>query len=280
MSKQCPNCQSLMREEATFCPACGTKTTPQKPAETLPDIKPSGKKKVLLITGIACAFVVFAAAAFLYFFNNKAGKPAPAETPGTAVHNGELSRPALVELATPSPSPVSLDTESIIESIRTRYYAAQDEMHTYKIETNASLKKYFCPAGTLARVDTPNAGGGGDSYYYDNGSLYFVFSYYGTTEHRFYFDNGRLVRWIYSPAPAEEVYESAEAHPDFTYWESQLLTQSATHNADVRYRVRPSAEDAAGQIGAYVEFENAKNAADAKPGYKVYDMYGTLIYEP
>lgn len=46
------------------------------------------------------------------------------------------------------------------------------------------------------------------------------------------------------------------------------------------YRVRKSAADAASQIGAYSVLDNAKKAADVNYGYKVFDMNGTLIYEP
>lgn len=276
MQKRCTICQTPIREDAAFCPACGAKAMAADPA---PAVQATPQRSVLPFVIIAIVFAILLAAAAVYYFTHKPEEAAPAETPG-AVRSEEKAAPVRVELATPTPSPVLRNTEAVIESIRTRYYAAQDEMHTYKTETNGNLTKYYAPTGTLARVDTPNANGGGDSYYYDNGSLYFVFSYYGTTEHRFYFENGRLVRWIYTPAPAEAVYESAEAHPDFALWESRLLTQSETHSAAVRYRVRKTADDAAGQIGAYAEFENAKNTADANPGYAVYDMYGTLIYAP
>lgn len=52
-------------------------------------------------------------------------------------------------------------------------------------------------------------------------------------------------------------------------------TQEATKEI---YRVRESWENEASQIGAFYEIENAKNAADTKAGYGVYDAGGKLVY--
>ena len=51
-------------------------------------------------------------------------------------------------------------------------------------------------------------------------------------------------------------------------------------NSDVikYYRVRKGWGDAASQLGAYFEFDNAKVMADKHPGYKVYDWNGKQIY--
>ncbi len=45
------------------------------------------------------------------------------------------------------------------------------------------------------------------------------------------------------------------------------------------YRVRKAWSDAASQIGAYTELENAKKEVDKRVGYKVYDSKGTKVYE-
>ena len=44
------------------------------------------------------------------------------------------------------------------------------------------------------------------------------------------------------------------------------------------YRVRKAWSDSKSQIGAYRILANAKNAADAHPGYSVYDPDGTAVY--
>lgn len=57
---------------------------------------------------------------------------------------------------------------------------------------------------------------------------------------------------------------------------------STPSSGSINYRVRKSADDASSQIGAYKELANAKQAADGKKneGYKVFDINGTLIYDP
>lgn len=53
---------------------------------------------------------------------------------------------------------------------------------------------------------------------------------------------------------------------------------SSSTQTDVKYRVRKSANDAASQIGAFVDINNAKALADKNSGYKVFDMSGNLVY--
>jgi N-acetylmuramoyl-L-alanine amidase len=49
---------------------------------------------------------------------------------------------------------------------------------------------------------------------------------------------------------------------------------------DVWYRVRKTWADADSQIGAFHEIEGAKELADSKEGYKVFDENGKVVYEP
>lgn len=46
------------------------------------------------------------------------------------------------------------------------------------------------------------------------------------------------------------------------------------------YRVRKTWEDSKSQIGAFKILGNAKNCADANPGYKVFDASGMVVYAP
>lgn len=44
------------------------------------------------------------------------------------------------------------------------------------------------------------------------------------------------------------------------------------------YRVRKTWEDSASQIGAFSNLQNAKDCADANPGYSVFNSSGVKIY--
>lgn len=83
---------------------------------------------------------------------------------------------------------------------------------------------------------------------------------------------------------------TASSHADVMHWFPKHAKSMDTFRSDVKallskygtalYLVRKSAEDAASQIGAYEELENAAVEADENPGYKVFDTNGNLIYEP
>jgi N-acetylmuramoyl-L-alanine amidase/LysM repeat protein len=49
---------------------------------------------------------------------------------------------------------------------------------------------------------------------------------------------------------------------------------------EVWYRVRKTWADASSQIGAFHDVEGAKELADSKEGYKVFDEKGKVVYEP
>lgn len=50
----------------------------------------------------------------------------------------------------------------------------------------------------------------------------------------------------------------------------------------ISYRIRKTADDSSTQIGAFSDLERAKAFAKshATDGYKVYDMYGNIVFEP
>lgn len=61
-----------------------------------------------------------------------------------------------------------------------------------------------------------------------------------------------------------------------------LVYAPATSNSNVLYRVRKSAGDAASQIGAFNDIDNAIKLANQNKsqGYEVYDSNGNLVYTP
>lgn len=314
MKNFCPKCGTVLKENALFCGICGQKldsstldktdavpsspeTTSSASSETmqhtqplprfLKDIPPAPtpKNRTGLYIGLGAAAGVLLAGiaiAILLLSGPKAEKSpakntaAPTKAPAPVATSMATQTPGPRHTVTPSPN---TDLQTVIASIQTRYYAAQDAMPSYHAEQNGTQTKYYAPDGSLARVDTTSEIGG-DSYYYDHGKLYFVFSYEGDEENRFYFDGDKLVRWIFRCTPAEEVYESPTAHPNYSTWEGYWLSQSEGHKASVMYRVRKSVDDAESQIGAFEDLENAKNAANSNAGYKVYTMYGDVVYVP
>lgn len=90
----------------------------------------------------------------------------------------------------------TFDVDSEVEHIRALYYATQEdpgtltEYHGAAYYTdNGSITKIICPGGYRDWGYSRN-------YFYDNGKLYFAFVYDGTIEHRLYFADGTLIRYI------------------------------------------------------------------------------------
>ena len=65
-------------------------------------------------------------------------------------------------------------------------------------------------------------------FYYENNQLLFAY-YEGDDAHRFYFKNGRLIRWRYSPNtldPQNAVNHDQENSEEYRRWETEVLSKS------------------------------------------------------
>lgn len=226
----------------------------------------------ILIVGVIALFVLSA-------LRSEDDSPSPSPTPSPSA-TASVNAPELVQLATPAPT-VSPNTEAIVQFIRDRYYAVQNNMQAYAAVANGSETRYYDTTNdSLVRLDEARGEGIGSIFYYDQGSLYFIYTFEGGVEDRYYFDNDRLVLWLHRTNAGETAYEGAGSHAEYSRIEGQLLSESIRHKAEIRYRVRRSPDDEEGQIGAFEDLQNAKNTADANTSYKVYTMYGALAYAP
>lgn len=295
MQKFCPRCKTPLKEDAVFCSECGLKTEgvasetePVSPAlrRTIPSAAPKpAASRGILILGIGVIAALLVIVCVLLFLFGGQSRPEPVdimpEMTEKAIEIETLQTPA--PTLEPAPAPISSETEAIISHIRALYYHTQEKMGIYIPVRDGEVTRYYSPESAyLTRLDASRTGSG-ESYYYVNGDLYFIFAHNGEREDRLYFDGGKLIRWIVSwQEGAEEIYEGAASHPRYTQTEAAWLSKSASYKPEITFRVRKSADDVAGQIGAYKEFENAKNRAEAykNQGYRVYTMYGEVFYDP
>ncbi len=210
MQKFCPRCKTPLKEDAMFCSECGLKTEgvasetePVSPAlrRTIPSAAPKGPaSRGVLILGIGVIAALLVIVCVLLFLLSGQSKPetvdmmpetteAPTETPAV-----QTPAPTLE----PAPVPISSETEAVISRIRTLYYQTQEKMGIYIPVQDGEVTRYYSPESAyLTRLDASRTGSG-ESYYYVNGDLYFIFAHNGEREDRLYFDGGKLIRWIVS----------------------------------------------------------------------------------
>lgn len=94
------------------------------------------------------------------------------------------------------PDTPAYDVESEVAKIRTLYYATQDDPGTEDVRGDVS---YYAQSGRVTKIVCQggyNNWGYSREYFYDNGKLYFAFIFKGTEEHRLYFKDGTLIRYI------------------------------------------------------------------------------------
>lgn len=90
----------------------------------------------------------------------------------------------------------SYDVESEVAQIRVDYYATQDDPGT---EKTADGITYYTKNGETTKIVCPNGTSGwgySREYFFKNGKLYFAFIFDGTIEHRLYFTDDTLIRYI------------------------------------------------------------------------------------
>lgn len=104
----------------------------------------------------------------------------------------------------------SMDLEAEIAQIQEKYYAAQDRLNNMEIVSEDGVTTYI-EDGNVCKIVVAKGTGGIDyarEYSFGNGKLCFAFVYDGGGEHRFYFVDDMLVRYINERS---EIYDLEDA---------------------------------------------------------------------
>ena len=150
-------------------------------------------------------------------------KPEPTETPTLELYTGNVE-----------------DSVTVIREKYNMVVANRDAGVYWEVFYKDGVTSYLDDVGQLVcavaelGVDIP---GYRTFYYYEGEELFFAY-YEGTDSHRFYFENGQLIRWRYCPDAA--VPENAENHDlensdDYRIWETTV-----THNSDAMVKLTKS----------------------------------------
>lgn len=128
----------------------------------------------------------------------------------------------------------AIDVEAHVERIREQYNeivsAISSGVYTQSV-TDGGAEIYSEEQQTRAAIVAKGNGNNDYSrfYYYDEGELFFAY-YEGSDAHRFYFADGRLIRWRYAANAQDSqnaVNHDLESTEEYQSWEQSVLADSA-----------------------------------------------------
>ena len=249
---KCKACGKLLKRGIVFCTQCGTPVNGDTASSIKQDIgngRKSGKRKkgylglivISILTIISILFIGFIA----YYFLKKNGIFDKTETTSTA-----STADTSTEGESSEEGESSAEGESSEEAVDTSDSNEVDELvdeiwgavrHTQgdigKGTCDSTIVKNYVNAYTysnvLVAIIVENSYGTDDytrSYYYDydNGELICV-EYIAEDLYRFFFNNGELIRWVYSEDAAD--VKNLEKHDkentaSYLQWEQSVLDES------------------------------------------------------
>ena len=212
----CPYCGNPIKENQRFCTRCGApqKQISQSPVNCQEATKHDRKVLPIVLIIIAVLLCISIAVLILLLSNNQ--KPAPkvalnsqpqttAETEKPTEKATEATKPA------PTEKPFSITPEEIdseIEWIRACYYTPGSD------DTRRELTK------------GENGWDYARDYRYHNGKLIFAFVFDGSEEHRLYFKDDRMIRYI---DENHTTFDYPATEP-YTSWEQKVLSEAYEHD--------------------------------------------------
>lgn len=243
----CRKCGKEIKEGAAFCTYCGNKIVPvasesmefKAPESSKKPELSGGKKKggsaaivvcviLILVLGIVAAFLGYKILSqdhrddweTVNYDSDKEDDDerdnnrhddqvyeteADTEKEGIASAENEVIAATETEL----PADITQDIEKDIEEIRAYYNAIQKNLSDFTVGKSDGIT-YYNGYGALVKVVAKNGQAGWNysrEYYYQNGQMCFAFVYDGLEEHRLYFKNGEMIRYI---DPEKVKYEGEE----------------------------------------------------------------------
>ena len=231
----CTKCGKEIPDNVKFCTYCGNRLAEDSAAEIpTADSKKKTSKGLLMGGGIAAVCLLFVGLGFAYIHfadkeddtavqtsrtaaeDEKKEDTAPADTEETenaetviegqtGTENEEESIADRVEeldrdSAAAEPVMIDFDIEEEVLAIREKYYTVQDNMGNYsELKPKDNVRVYLDANGNAVFIKVTKGYNGIDYerwYLIEQGKLLFSFVFSGTDEHRLYFKQGILFRYI------------------------------------------------------------------------------------
>lgn len=196
----CQNCGKKLDPKATACPHCGT------PASADPQPNPpqqNNSAKIQSIAIIVILLVLIAAAIVGIIFavrssDNKGSDTTPAPAPSSAAATAAVAPSAAVK-PTQSTTPASSEMPEVSDKL----IATEPPFTISQSDLEKEIEKirtyYYTPSSDDEKIVLENGTNGWNysrDYRYHNGRLIFAFIFDGTEEHRLYFKDDHMIRYI------------------------------------------------------------------------------------
>ncbi len=221
----CSNCGKPLNENATFCDRCGA-SVPQEYLPQMPAEHPSGSKGpntpiVILLILILAAIIGFG----IYFALRSSGgdtSPAAESAQTDASDPTQPSAPTIAETAQPATDSGEQSADAAVKATEAPFTISQKEL---EIEIEKIRKWYYSPTSDDEKLVLENGEDGWNysrDYRFHNGKLVFAFIFDGTEEHRLYFKDDHMIRYI-------DENHTAYDYPDcdkFSSWAEKALREA------------------------------------------------------
>ncbi len=252
---KCPNCETL--NQGNVCTNCGEEKTAVYPvndyfepetADATPDYMPNDANKTkaslkpvfIIAAAVVLCIILFLAAiggSFMLHSYNSSTEPETADekveeqTEYKNNYKTNKNTKKQKELkhkkgsnTTAGREAVS-DVEGRVQDIRDLYYKTQNNLDSLStVQTGDRITQYHNDKSELVRIDVlPDEKSNYTRYYYfDDNKLYFAFIFDGEKEHRFYFHDDMLFRWIDETGT---IYDNDFNNGEFMRCEEKILKE-------------------------------------------------------
>lgn len=151
----------------------------------------------------------------------------PAITPNPVSEPTE-SPAVSTDTTTPKVSTDDVNVKKEVKKIRALYNKTQNNLESYMTGSELEESTYYYEDGWAVKITIK--GGYNDwkysrEYFYHNKKLYFAFVYKGSEEHRLYFKDGKLIRYI---DEKKNTYDYGDNRlSSFSEWKDKVQSESA-----------------------------------------------------
>ena len=239
---RCNKCGNQLRDGATFCNRCGAPVGENKTAGSdAAEQSVSGKRRVIMIVS-AIAVVTAAIALTVFLILSARNNQSRAES----IVIAESLNPTVntqIDIEEPTEKPTEETTEKPGETqAETAYSITVDELEK-EIERIRSY--YYTPGEDDSQVVLENgtdAWSYSRDYRFHNGKLVFAFIFNGTEEHRLYFKDDHMIRYIDENGVVYDYPDTSS----FKSWEEKALSEAYQKETDA-----PSSADTSEWLGTW-----------------------------